>query len=327
MPNTSAGQGAPPKKNAGSTNKNSNATGGATGNPKGGGGKSASAKKTAATTRFAERQAKKEEAARAARQERNKRYALITIVLVVCIVAALVIVKLASGGGNSSADQVSPPRGTPIPPASLAKLDNVSIASLHAAPATGIISTPQAVNGKALTADGKPELLYIGAEFCPHCAAERWPLYVALSKFGTFSPAPGRIHSAIQEGNVPTLTFYGTTYSSPYLSFTPVEVYTNKPAPGGGYTALQTPTNAQAKLWQQGNGGSFPYLNFGGKVALSGAQFSYADLQGMLFRTVANQVGNNSSVIGANIGASASDLIKTICVAMTNNQPASVCSS
>ncbi len=37
---------------------------------------------------------------------------------------------------------------------------------------------------------GKPEVLFVGAEFCPFCAAERWPLIVALSRFGHFSTAP-----------------------------------------------------------------------------------------------------------------------------------------
>ncbi len=35
--------------------------------------------------------------------------------------------------------------------------------------------------------DGKPEVLFVGAEFCPFCAAERWPLIVALSRFGRFT--------------------------------------------------------------------------------------------------------------------------------------------
>ena len=328
MPNTRSSPGAPPKKGAGSTDKNSTAANNATRGAKDSAAKGSNAKKTAATTRFAERQAKKEAEARQARKERNKRYALVTIVLVLCLVAALVIVKLAGGGGGgqSAVDVPSPPGGVPIPAATLAKLSSVPISTLNSAPTDGILTTAQTVNGKALTADGKPELLYIGAEYCPHCAAQRWPLYVALSKFGTFSPQPGRIHSANQEGNVPTLSFYGTKYSSPYLSFTPVEVYTNKPAPNGGYTLLELPTKSQTQLWQNGNGGSFPYVNFGGKATLPSAQYSYGPLQNLSFNTVANQVGDNSTMIGANINASASQLIKTICSTMTHNQPSAVCS-
>ena len=38
---------------------------------------------------------------------------------------------------------------------------------------------------------GKPEVLFVGAEYCPFCAAERWPLIVALSRFGHF----GALHN------------------------------------------------------------------------------------------------------------------------------------
>src|SRR5205814_1816051 len=42
--------------------------------------------------------------------------------------------------------------------------------------------------GDVLTgASGKPQVLYVGGEFCPFCAAERWPLIIALSRFGTFT--------------------------------------------------------------------------------------------------------------------------------------------
>ena len=40
------------------------------------------------------------------------------------------------------------------------------------------------VTGSPLTAQGKPEVLYIGAAFCPYCAANQWAMIVALSKFG-----------------------------------------------------------------------------------------------------------------------------------------------
>ena len=323
MPNTRSGSQS--KKGAGSSAAKNPAPAKSTGSKKAG------TKKTAATTRFAERQARKEEEARLARQERNKRYAFISIALVVVLIAVLVVVKVASGGsgGGSAAggDIPSPVRGEAIAPATLAHLQSVPLATLNSAPTDGIIKAPQATNGKALTANGKPELLYIGAEYCPYCAGERWPMYVALSKFGTFNPEPGKIHSATQDGNIPTLTYYGTQYSSPYLTFTPVEVYTNYlNSAGTNYAQLQLPSQAQLNLWQAGNQGSFPYLNFGGKAILPAAQFDSAPMGNMAFSAVAAQVGDNSTPIGAPINAAAAQLIKTICSTMTHDQPAAVCS-
>ena len=289
--------------------------------------KATSAKKSAASERFAARQAIKQERARQARRARTRTYGVISIALVLIVIAVLVLVKVAGGGsGSGTVDQASPPAGTPIPPATLAKLQSVPISTLTAAPTGGIVATPQSVNGSSLVSDGKPEMLFIGAEFCPHCAAERWPLFIALSKFGTFSPQPGRIHSANEDGDVPTLTFYGTTYSSPYLTLKSVEVYTNKPQ-GKGYAPLQTPTPAQLTLWQNTNGGSFPFVDFGGMKVLPSAQYVFTPLENLPFSDVAAQVGNNSTAIGADIDASAAELITTICGSLSDQQPSAVCSA
>jgi Domain of unknown function (DUF929) len=289
----------------------------------------ASPRTGAAGRRFAERQERRLQAAAEARRARNRRYGFVTIGLVLGIVALLVIVKVATSGGTSgsaSGDVPSPPRGTPIPTATLTKLSSVPVKTLNSAPTGTLISAPQSISGKPLTSHGLPELLSIFAEFCPHCGGERWPVYIALSKFGTFDTQPGHIHSATQDGNIPTFSFYGTRYSSPYFTFTPVEVYTNYlNSSGTGYVVLQTPTPAQLQLWQQGNQGSFPYMNFGGKALLTEAQFDAAPMENLSFDTVAAQVGNNTTVIGSTIDAAASQLIKTMCATLTHDQPAAVC--
>ena len=248
--------------------------------------------------------------------------------LVVVVVAVLVIVKVAGGGsgsGSGTVDQASPPAGTPIPAATLTKLQTVPISTLAAAPANRVITTPQSVNGSSLESDGKPELLFICAEFCPHCAAQRWPLYIALSKFGTFSPQPGRIHSANEDGDVPTLTFYGTTYTSPYFAFTPVEVDTNKPQ--GNECA---PADADAGPAHPVGGHEWRYLSvrrLRGEKGAPRAQYLFTPLENLPFSAVAAQVGNNSSAIGADIDASAAQFISTICGSLSNRQPAAVCSA
>ena len=49
------------------------------------------------------------------------------------------------------------------------------------------LGLPKPINGKAIEVDGKPGVLYIGAEYCPFCATERWAMVNALGRFGTFS--------------------------------------------------------------------------------------------------------------------------------------------
>jgi thiol-disulfide isomerase/thioredoxin len=248
--------------------------------------------------------------------------ALGSIVLVLVIVAALVIIKV-SGGGGSSAGVDSPPAGTPVPAATMSHLATVPLATLKSAPADQV-GAPAVIHEKALTVDGKPELLYVGAEWCPVCAAERWAMYVALSKFGTFSPEPGRIHSAVRDGDIPTLTFYKTTYTSPYFTFVPEEIYTNHPD-GDTYITLQSLTATQQAIWESNTSQTFPFLDFGGKEDLTTAQYDPSLLEGPSFDAIANDVGNNTTAIGAGIDASADVLVHTICSSLTDHKPAEVC--
>jgi len=278
--------------------------------------------------RYAERQAAKQQLALEARRRRNQRVAIISIGLVLVLVVVLVVVKISGGGdgGNGSSTGVaSPPAGTPVPAATMTRLASIPLTTLKAAP-TSQVAAPSSISDKALTEDGKPELLYIGAEFCPICAAERWPLYVALSKFGTFSPEPGRIHSAVRDGDIPTLTFYKTTYTSPYLTFVPEEIETNDPN-GDTYTTLQKLTTAQQNIWLAHTSQTFPFVDFGGKKDLTSAQYDPTTLEGSSFDSIASDVGSNSNSIGASIDASADVLVETICDTLTNHQPANVCGS
>jgi hypothetical protein len=59
-------------------------------------------------------------------------------------------------------------------------------------------------------------VLYAGAEYCPFCAAERWALATALSRFGTFTNLGTTASAGGQEyaPNTATLSFHGATYTS-----------------------------------------------------------------------------------------------------------------
>ena len=75
------------------------------------------------------------------------------------------------------------------------------------------------VDGPSLTQGGKPEVLFMGSEYCPYCAAQRWAMVSAVSRFGTFSGLT-TTHSSSSDvdANTPTLTFYGSKYTSQYIS-------------------------------------------------------------------------------------------------------------
>jgi hypothetical protein len=274
----------------------------------------------------AQRRAAAEAADRKASARRSRTLGIWGVVVVLVVVISLVVISSFQSSTTASKAGSSPASGSPIPATLLERLQSVPLKTLMSSPTGGIDVSPGSIKDPKLTSGGKPELLYIGAEFCPVCATERWAMYVALSKFGTFSPQPGEIHSAIRDGDIQTLTFYKTKFTSPYLTFTPVETTTNEPD-GNYYVSLQEPTQEQLRLWESHTGQSFPWLDFGGDKDLTSAQYDPTVLEGMSFNSIASQVGNNSTVDGADIDASAKVLIQTICGTLTSNKPAAVCNA
>src|SRR6201996_5588847 len=172
-----------------------------------------------------------------------------SVVVVIAVVLAFVLVKVNSNGSSakSTSTAANGPTGTAL--ASVVKdTTTVPASTLNTIGAGTATAFPQSISGgSALTSNGKPEVLYIGAEYCPFCAAERWGMVVALSRFGTFKNlGTTRSSSSDEFPNTATWTFYKSSYTSKYLTFSSVEMETNKLASGGqSYTTLQTPTKAQ----------------------------------------------------------------------------------
>jgi hypothetical protein len=264
---------------------------------------------------------------------------------VIAVIAIVVVIIVVLPGSKSSSTATNGPTGsalasvvsdvTGVPAATLDKIGDGGGA---------VSSKPAAINGgAALTANGKPEMLYMGAEYCPYCAAERWSMIVALSRFGTFSGLT-TTHSASVNGggqtepypNTPTWTFHGSTYTSKYLTFTPVEMETNVPdKSNGGYTNLETPTKAQQALLNKydvppyvpaGSNGAIPFITFGNKYLIAGASYNPQVLSGLSWAQIAADLKNPDSDVAKGIGGTANYMTAAICK-MTGNQPASACTT
>lgn len=182
------------------------------------------------------------------------------------------------------------------------------------------VASPVKINGTSLVSDGKPEVLYIGADYCPFCAGERWPLIIALSKFGNFTGLQYMLSSSTgTDPKSPTFTFFGSAYASNYISFVSVELYTRV------HNVLQTPTSAeQALLTEYDTSSTIPFVDFGNQF-MSQSQYDPSLLDNMNWTYIGSQLNNPNSNIGAAIDAAANYLISAICH-ITNEQPSSVCS-
>ena len=185
------------------------------------------------------------------------------------------------------------------------------------------MTLPSKVTGGSVARDaaGKVEITYVGAEYCPYCAAERWAIAVALSRFGTFSNLSGT-HSSSSDvyPDTQTLSFYGSTYSSPYVDFQPVEEATNQQV-GGTYQALQTPTSAQSALVATYDPeGSIPFLDIANRYVVTGASFSPQVLQGLSRQQIADQLDNPSSPVAQAVDGTANAI--TAAIVGRDRQPA-----
>jgi hypothetical protein len=281
-------------------------------------------------------------AARRAEQRRRILIASGSVVVVLAIVVAFIVIKL-----NSSPATDNSPNG-PTGAALASVVTNVTSVPASTLDTvgdgngafTGKIQTIKPA-GAPLTTNGKPEMLYMGAEYCPYCAAARWAMIVALSRFGTFSGLQ-TIHSAAANGagqaepdpNTPSWTFVHSTYTSKYLTFTPVELQTNIPDTASGtYTNLQTPTNAQQALLTKydaapytSQAGAIPFFDFGNKYVSIGSPYNPGVLSGLSWSTIAADLHNPKSAVAQAVNGTANYFTAAICK-MTGNQPASACTA
>jgi len=219
----------------------------------------------------------------------------------------------------------------------IAAVTSVPASALDTVGAGQGVSPPTAIASGApeVTSGGKPEVLYIGAEYCPYCAAQRWPVVVALSRFGTFSGLGLTTSSSTDVfPSTPTLTFHGSTYASDVIAFSGVETNTNQlAATGTGYEALDTLTPEQQQLLQTYDAppytspaGSIPFLLIGNRYVITGSSFHPDVLQGKTWRQIASALSDPSSPIAKNVLGSANMMTAAICE-LTGGQPSNVCTA
>ncbi|HVT75617.1 MAG TPA: DUF929 family protein [Acidimicrobiales bacterium] len=242
------------------------------------------------------------------------------------VVVGLALV-VAIGGGKKH------PAAQPAPSALVRQVTSVPTSAFDTVGAGDVQHWPSALLAPAEVRDGKPVVLYVGAEYCPYCAAQRWAMITALSRFGTFAHL-STTHSSSTDvyASTPTFTFHGSTFTSDYLVFEPVETAGNELS-GGTYPPLETPTAHQEQVVQAYDAppltdtrGAIPFLFIGGKYGVSGAMYDPRLFAGKRHGDIASALRDPSSKIARSVLAAANGLSAAIC-ATTGDQPASVCSS
>ena len=271
--------------------------------------------------------------AKQAREARRRRILLAVgaIGVVIVVVGGLVVTKLTSKDGGTTT--AATPKAGSLSATVLKDVTSVSTATSDKVGAAEATTAPARIDAPALTDGGKPTVLYIGAEYCPYCAAERWPMVVALSRFGTWTGLGGTESSATDVfPSTQTLSFHGAKFTSDYLTFAGYETQGNRQV-GGQYAPLDTLPSADQKLFDTYNkppyiqsSGGIPFIDIGGTYVSSGASFSPQLLAGKSRAQIAAARADPSSDIAKAVISNANVLTATICKA-TANKPANVCTS
>ena len=292
------------------------------------------------------------EAQRRAAQRKRIYLAGGSILAVAIVVVAFVLVKLNSGGGTAPTTSNGPTgsaltavtkqvTGVPVSVTDKVAGGGVSQGIFVSAPTASAISTAAnqlgsyfaTVNGTALTSNGKPEVLFLGGEYCPYCAAQRWAMVNALSRFGTFTGL-ATTHSSTSDvyPDTPSYTFTKSKYTSSYIDFVSVEEFANYREGNSAnsstpYVTLQTPTSAeQALAAAYDPTGAIPFLDLGNKYVQVGnlSPLTPQLLAGKTWAQVAAAMNDPSSALGKALIGNANYMTAAICK-LTNNQPASAC--
>ncbi len=242
-------------------------------------------------------------------------FIILGLVVVTAVVGYYIFTQ--SGAGESN-----PLNGQPVSQTVLSQLAGVSFSTLGQVGSNQPTVAPAKPTGNTtpLLLNGKPEVLYMGAEYCPYCAAERWAMVVALDKFGNFSGLKYMQSSSTDVyPNTPTFTFVSATYTSPYITFVSVEQLDRNSQP------LQTATaNQTALLNQYDSKQSIPFVDFANIYAITGSQYLPTGLAAANWTQIASQLDNASSPYALNIDGAANHLIGAICK-IDGGSPSSIC--
>lgn len=176
-------------------------------------------------------------------------------------------------------------------------------------------------------AENKPRIFYMGGEFCPYCAAQRWSMIVALSRFGILHPLTPLLSG---ESNIPTYSFRSVSYDSQYIDFTPVETKDNQFPNPQDLDKLTPEEEAVVAKYDvppytpASSAGAFPFISIAKQYSIPGALYDLNVLKGKSYQEIADQLAHPQSPVAQGILGGANYLTAAFCN-VTGNQPAAVC--
>ncbi|HEX9068679.1 MAG TPA: DUF929 family protein [Ktedonobacterales bacterium] len=245
-------------------------------------------------------------------------------VLVVALIALIV------AASNSNPPSITGQIGQPAPANVLKALESPDAGLFNAVSGGGVavaltkVANTPVQNGP----NGKPQFLYIGGEYCPYCAADRWSYIMALSRFGTFKNL--KLMASSDTDSFPTtatFSFAGSSFTSQYVDFVPVE------ASDRARKELEKLTDQESALMAKYNAtpyvqsaGGIPFISIGNQFVRNGSGYDPSVINGQTWDQIAQKLTDSSDPVTKAVVGNANYLTAAICLT-TNNQPGNVCTA
>lgn len=247
----------------------------------------------------------------ASKNPRHSRWAWAGLAMVVLVIGGAVALFFAGGGGsgpNATAASGSIPAGSHRPSAA----------------ASSALDQVRRESGEPLLEGGKPLVFFMGAEWCPFCASERWGLVEATSRFGKWSGL-GELSSRMGQDYFPSLATYDltrATYTSHYLNLRHKEVATVEGDP------LQKLGSFEERLVDgYDERGSVPFLFASGPQGRYTVELGFSPglLSGQSFASLRKGVAAKAQTPAAEAINGQAEAITALICKLDGRQPASVC--
>ncbi len=175
------------------------------------------------------------------------------------------------------------------------------------------------VSKETMRRSGKLYVFFMGAEYCPYSAAERWAIVRALQKFGQWDGLKQTMSAARDEPflNLPTYDFTKANYTSPHVEFASRETKDRE------FKPLQKLLKTEEKLVRKFNADKeIPFLLIGGRFMQVGAGFTPKIFIGHTFRQTETELKKAESEIRKTIDDEANVISALMCV---SGLPPEVC--
>jgi hypothetical protein len=157
---------------------------------------------------------------------------------------------------------------------------------------------------------GKSLVFFMGAGFCPYCAAERWAIVNALSKFGTWEGIVEDKSAGHDEKylNVPTLNFVRARFTSDHVEFVGRETSDRN------FEPLQELDDSDYSIIDTFNPDQLiPFLLINGQFVQVGSGYSPRLLEGLDHAKIRGELDNPNSKTGMAMQQEIDNITALVC--------------